>query len=101
MIALVRRPAGPAAVDGAHRIEHRDLHARVAQALEQGIRRLDGAHGIHHQRHVGAAVARRDQGFGEARALRVVVEDIRLHVHVMSRLRDRAQHGLVSAGAIG
>ncbi|MNT32128.1 hypothetical protein D3C72_1679910 [compost metagenome] len=99
MVALVRRPtrACGCRVDG---VEHRHLHARIAQVLKQGIGRLDGANRIHHQRNLGAAVARGDQGFGKARAFRIVVKDIGFHVHVAASLRNGLQHGAIRTGPV-
>ncbi|MNT15871.1 hypothetical protein D3C72_1509480 [compost metagenome] len=76
------------------------MHARVAHALEQGVGGLDGADGIHHQRHLGAPVARGDQGLGEAGAFRVVLKNVRFHVHVAAGLRDGLQHGPIRTGSV-
>ena len=94
MVALVHLPARfrRRRVD---RIELQRADAAVAQALEELLRRAERAHAVVDQVHLHAFALLCDQCVREAPADLVVLEDVRLHVDVVTRGCDGHEHGAV------
>ena len=95
MVALIDLPTGLRR-KGVHRIEFLHLDAGVNQALEEFARRRERAGAVIHQHDFDALRTARDQCVRKLPADIIVLDDVRLHQHVILRGIDRREHCLVS-----